>query len=168
MLIPAVLPTYLHTHPHTRACARTHTHTHTHTDVQCDSETLESGLTRTAAETVFAPLHSASLPPLHSHRTTTNYGHSLHSAEQYSPGASPVHIPLHLSLSSSSVKSSLAHLQRGRNMREMALLAEKVLTHACTHNTHMHTYTYAHIHLCTHTHTHTQPNYICYGGQYQL
>ena len=61
-----------------------------------------------------------------------------------------MHIPLHLSLSSSSVKSSLAHLQRGRNMREMALLAEKVLTHACTHNTHMH----------THTHTHSQTTFV--------
>lgn len=120
---------------------------HAHTDVQCDSETLESGPTRTAAETVFAPLHSASLPPLHSHTTTTNFGHSLRSAEQYSPRASPVHVPLHLSLSSSSVKSSLAHLQRSRNMREMALLAEKVLTH---------TYVHTHTRIHTHTQTHSQ------------
>ena len=135
MLVPAVPQTYTHTHT-----------THTHTDVQCDSETLECGPTRTAAEAVFAPPHSASLPPLHSHTTTTNYGHSLHSTEPYSPGASPVHVPLHLSLSSSSVKSSLAHLQHSRNMREMALLAEKVLTHACTHS---------HPLTCRHTPMHT-------------
>ena len=96
------------------------THLYTHTDAMLN--TWPGG-----TDTVYSPVHPPSLPPLHTHPTITmtTSAPPPQSGKSYSPRASPVHVPFH---SSSSTKSSLAELQHSRNMREMALLAEKVHT----------------------------------------